>query len=56
MWWKGNRPVPSPLQIIAFVIWVVAEKLDISLGCLAPYIFGLMIGHWPRKVKDAPNE
>jgi hypothetical protein len=37
------------LQKIASLIWNFHELLGISLGKLAPYIFGLMIGRKPQK-------
>ena len=39
------------MKTICKIIWVTCESLHISLGKLAPYIFGGMIGRFPHKVK-----
>jgi len=31
-------------------LWLASERTGIGWGRLAPYVFGLMIGRWPRKV------
>ncbi len=42
--------MPSPLQVLARIVWVLAETWRVSLRRLAPYVFGLMIGHWPHRM------
>jgi len=32
-------------------IWDFCEYWEISLGRFAPYIFGGMVGKWPKRVK-----
>lgn len=39
------------LTPLAAAIWKLADRCDIPLGRAAPWIFGLAIGRWPRKVK-----
>lgn len=40
------------LSKVCSAIWISAETLHIPLGKAAPYVFGGMIGRWPRKVGD----
>ncbi len=34
------------------LLWVLSEEIGIPLGRFAPYVFGGMIGRWPRKSCD----
>ena len=43
--------MPWLLSKVCLLIWNVSESTGISLGKAAPYIFGGMIGRWPRKAK-----
>ena len=36
-------------------LWSLSEWTGIGLGPAAPYVFGGMIGHWPRKGKVGEN-
>lgn len=40
------------MKYIAKIIWDLAEYTGIGLGRFAPYVFGMMIGAKPVKVKD----
>ena len=40
------------IKWLAFQIWELSELLHIGLGNLAPYVFGIMIGGKPIKIKE----
>jgi hypothetical protein len=44
---KGNRMIKA----ICTALWNISEWAGASLGPLAPWIFGVMIGRMPHKVK-----
>lgn len=35
---------------MCLLVWEASERTGIGLGRLGPYVFGGMIGRWPRKV------
>jgi hypothetical protein len=39
----------TPISFMASCVWNLAESLNINLGRLAPYVFGLMIQSKPKK-------
>lgn len=39
------------MRSVARFIWNNSERHGISLGRLAPYVFGAMIGRMPKKMK-----
>lgn len=39
------------IRFLATEIWLTSEWLRIPLGPAAPYIFGLMMGSRPKKIK-----
>jgi len=41
----------KPMQWLGYIIWHTNEYFGISLGRLAPYVFGMIIGRRPHKVK-----
>ena len=47
-----SNPYNWLLSKCCLAIWNTAEALHVNLGKAAPYIFGGMIGSWPRKVKE----
>jgi hypothetical protein len=47
----SEYPFVSPL---ARFIWRTSERYGIPLGRLAPFIFGLAIGRWPKRLKNKP--
>ncbi len=46
-----RRLILTPLSLFCLLIWNTAEALGINLGRLAPWIFGGLVGSFPRKVK-----
>lgn len=39
------------MRYICRLIWDYCEARRINLGWLAPYIFGGMLGRWPRRIR-----
>lgn len=39
------------VSFICKVVWRTKEFCGISLGRFAPYVFGGMIGRWPRRIR-----
>jgi hypothetical protein len=40
------------MKVLCRTIWSISEKFNISLGRLAPWVFGGMIGRWPHKKEE----
>jgi hypothetical protein len=43
----------TPITLLGSLIWNICEALNISLDKLNPYIFGMMIGAIPHKIKKS---
>ena len=43
------------IKMMATGLWEFSEWTGIPLGPFAPYVFGLMIGCWPHRVRKPPD-
>ena len=44
------------IKFVCIIIFELSELIGVSLGRVAPYIFGGMIERFPRKIKETQND